>query len=237
MQVQSSTHFPSYPEPTVPKNRHNSGSVRSIGQIAANYPQPKSGPRVTAGSLEPEKADTPDQKRFWVKVNMRAKDTRIQPIIEEWRTDRKLAENIAKAIDLLAAMERGDLDTVRRLAPMLPAALGSTESSPKKTRKLKRDPLLTPDSDSFIDSLESKIQGEEGDQIVSALVKVTGADPIVERRRLNGLALRLRTAGYTAEDVLDWYQRYWLVLDWRGLKKEKTPLRRVKEVFGRVKTL
>src|SRR5579871_6530829 len=208
---------------TVPKNSQ-------LPQLAAKRSRSKRSNRVTPGSKEPSVTLEQTSKRFWIKVYMYPNNADVQPILARWRSQKSQAEKLAAAIRLFDAIERGDLDAVQETAPLLPTVLGTNLS--KRNRKV--DPL--------IESIDSKESGDQETQQISAdlaqaIAEVTVCDLVVNRRAVTGLALRLHSAGYSPQDVRDWYERYWLLHDWRGKKGDRPTLKDVQRLIGHIRTL
>src|SRR5258708_4684086 len=167
--------------------------------------------------------------RFWLKVFMSGKHKDVQPILERWSSQRKKAESLATAIRLWDAVERGDVDRVREIAPLLSAALGA---GPVKRTRSSRS-LLDLDSKRSKESEESK-NAESSDGLSEAIADVTYLDLVVNRWAIRGAAKLLREGGYSAQDVRDWHERFW-PRDWRAQKGEAPTLELLKKGIGLVR--
>ncbi len=58
-----------------------------------------------------------------LKVRLGAADSAVEPILERWRKDGVAAEKISRAVQLLDALDRGDIDDVRPISQFLDGLL------------------------------------------------------------------------------------------------------------------
>jgi len=173
---------------------------------------------------------TQKRSRQLLKIRLEHADNAMN-IVENWRLERQAAPKVVKAIQLLAAIEAGNVDYVRENYPMLVEAL-------QKPQKRRATPSLK-ESDSYIEreSAKAEIQNVEPtvEQIAEAIQTITGRDRHLNRD-VYGLAGELHQLDYTALDVNVWQQRCWKT-SWPGDKGDAPTLKQVRERIGQVRNL
>lgn len=173
--------------------------------------------------------------RPWIKVRLPRGSLDVERIVANWTAEKKAAPNVAAAIRLMDAILNENLDYVRENYPDLVRGL---EKSARK-----RGTLSLKESESYTERESAKSERLEPavEQIAEALQQVTGRDRHLNRD-VNGLALDLHNADYTAQDVEAWYQRCW-PHDWRAVQAAQErrvtqpSLKIIRECIGQVRSL
>ena len=175
--------------------------------------------------LESAPKTTKKRSRQLLKIRLEHADNAMN-IVENWRLERQAAPKIVKAIELMAAVEAGNLDYVRENYPLLAEAL-------QKSKKRNMTPPLKDSYKERESEPEEKMQ--EVELLATALFEATGSDPHLNPA-VYDLATQLHRADYTADDVRLWYQKCW-PKDWRGKKGDRPKLKEVQELVGQVRSL
>lgn len=109
--------------------------------------------------------------------------------------------------------------------------VSKSKTSNPKTSKTGNQTIYSKDS-----QLNQTLElGESGAALVKALAEATGCDPLLNQKEITELALHLDATGYSAQNVLNWYQRCWLT-SWRGPRGLPT-LKEVRQMIGQVRLL
>lgn len=172
------------------------------------------------------------RSRQLLKIRLEHADN-VMNIVENWRLERQAAPKVAKAIQLLAAIEAGNADYIRENYPLLVEAL-------QKGKKRSGTPSLK-ESDSYTEGSDSKTERESVkcepavEQIAEAIQTSTGRDRHLNRD-VYGLAAELHQLDYTAQDIDVWYQRCWRT-SWPGDKGGAPTFKQLRERIGEVRRL
>lgn len=188
--------------------------------------------QATCPKGQPQRGDVPKDKaiRPWIKVRLGRTDLDVQPIIDQWTSQRKGALNVATAIRLYDAILRGDLDAVREICPLLVALVGTSQEAPA-------DPPVL-DSDSVNQISTKAIKDSEGESVAAAIVEVTGFDYKLNKSEIDKLAGQLVKGDYTADDIRRWYSGWWCLKDWRGRDRGERPKPKdIQQLIARVREL
>ena len=63
--------------------------------------------------------------------------------------------------------------------------------------------------------IDIAVLGESSAELAAAIAKVTSCDPLLNQSAIADLARDLLKAGYSAQNILDWHQKFWLT-GWRS---------------------
>lgn len=182
--------------------------------------------------------------RPWLKRTRlsRTRGESVRAIADRWESEETYTANLEQAILLQDAVNRGDLDAVRQLAPLLVAALESKQKqrrslSSYRSRSIKREESKE-EVESELERTERLAKEQEADaaleELGQAALEETGADWRVDKKTRNELEKR-HAVGCTGRHVHA-AAKYWTHKDWRGLKGDPFMFGNLLELIGRMLT-
>jgi hypothetical protein len=205
----------------------------AVSRLKQSLRTPKVGDHVIQRTPDPKHI----VKRWWLRVYMAARDLDVQQILARWRRDKQQTTKLAAAIRLYDALERADLDAVRREFPWIADALAAPKNarrSPPSYRSIsnnkeeERGEVLSAEQ---IDARKTEVAERAAiDEMGQTTLDATGGDWRTDTRVRNQIKKWAKT-GYVPAHIKA-ARLWWQDQDWRGKKGDPFMFNNLCEIIG-----